>query len=95
MDLGVPDSTPGGFSHAGAVALASFDAANQASASYDGMMPVNHNPVRPDYHQSRGSATAGNGSHSSGSQANAVSTAVSGKGRSALEIMKAEMRIIT
>lgn len=63
VDAGIPDSSPGGFSHPGQVALASFDAANQAG-SYRGMQSVNHNPARPDYHQERGSATAPNGSHS-------------------------------
>lgn len=82
VDLGVPDNTPGGFSHAGQVALASFDAANQAG-SYRGMQAVNHNPQRADYHQERGSATMPNGSHS---LASPESTAVSNKSR--LDIMK-------
>lgn len=67
VDLGVPDNTPGGFSHPGEVALRLFDGRTQAGG-FDGMAPVGGNPLRPADHQSRGSATAPNGTHSSSSQ---------------------------
>lgn len=72
VDLDVSDQTAGGFSHAGQVALAGFDAANQAG-SYDGMSYVGHSPRRPDYHPSQQSATNPNGGHSLGNvESNAV-----------------------
>lgn len=81
MDSGIPDSTAGGFSVAGQVALQSFDAANQAG-NYRGMQPVNHSPARPGYHQSRQHSP--NGSHSLGNpESNAVST------KSRVDVMKA------
>jgi hypothetical protein len=46
----------------GEVALRMFDAAGQAG-NYHGMQQVNPSPQRPDWHQSRGSATMPNGSH--------------------------------
>jgi hypothetical protein len=95
VDLGVSPDTAGGFSHAGTAALASFDAASQAGDmrgvhGQDVLSEVNHNPLRPDYHQERSSAP--NGSHSvTGS---VVSTAVSNKASDRLAIMKASMRRI-
>jgi hypothetical protein len=48
---------------AGEVGLSLFNARGAAGA-YPGMQPVGHIPQRPDWHQSRGSATPPNGSHS-------------------------------
>ncbi len=47
---------------AGEVGLNLFNARGQAGA-YPGMQPVGHSPERPDWHQSRGSATPPSGSH--------------------------------
>jgi hypothetical protein len=47
---------------AGQVGLSMFNAAGQAG-SYPGMQRVDPMPNRPDYHQSRGSATGPNGTH--------------------------------
>lgn len=48
---------------AGEVGLNLFSA-RAAAGSYSGMQPVGHSPQRPAPHQSRGSATPPNGSHS-------------------------------
>ena len=91
VDLGVPDGTAGGFSHAGEVALHSFDAAMMAG-SYWGMQPVDHDPLRPDYHPARGSGTPPNGSHSTASPASMPRQSMKNSDR--LEIMKETMRRI-
>jgi hypothetical protein len=61
LDLGVADTTAGGFSHAGEATLHSHDFASQAG-SYTGMQDVNHSPARPDFHQAR--TQQSNGTHS-------------------------------
>jgi hypothetical protein len=84
VDLGIPDSSAGGFSHAGEVALRSFDSANQAG-NYRGLsQPVDHNPLRDDYHPAANSATSPNPCYPMGS---AESNAVANKSR--VDIMKA------
>jgi hypothetical protein len=88
VDLGVPDGTAGGFSHAGEVALHSFDAAMLAG-EYRGMQAVDHDPLRPDYHPARASGTPPNGSHSTASPT--CPPRVSMKNSEALEIMKREL----
>jgi hypothetical protein len=75
--------------YAGEVALHSFDAANQAGR-YQNMQNVDHSPARPDYHPSQQSATKPNGSHSV--HDDVQSNAVSRKGMTPLEIMKACLR---
>ena len=100
VDLGVNEHTPGGFSHAGEVALRLFDAAGQAgqysfdsNASHAQRTFPSANPLRPDYHQSRGSATPANGSHSLGNATSAPRQSM--KGSEALSIMKDTQRVIT
>jgi len=92
LDLGVSDSTPGGYSHAGEVALASFDQAARAG-SYRGMQSVDHDPLRQNYHQ----AASGSGSNGSHSLSNPVSRNPysAAKSESALDIMKRTQRVIS
>jgi hypothetical protein len=75
----------------GEVALNLFNARG-AAGSYPGMQPVGHSPQRPDWHQSRGSATAPNGSHSTTGpvQSNAVSNKAAGplRGSAAIDAMR-------
>jgi hypothetical protein len=79
QDIGFgPDSNvPGGFSHAGEVALHLFDAAGNAG-SFPGMMPVSGDPQRPASHQVPTGCDS-NGSHSV--FAGVESSAVSNKSR--------------
>lgn len=58
---GADSFTPGGFSHAGEVALRLFDAAGNAGAT--GALHPTANPLRQDSHQHRDSATPPNGTH--------------------------------
>jgi hypothetical protein len=93
QDLNLPESVPGGFSHAGSVALNFFDGANQAGAVHGLRDPLNPDPYRPADHPSRTSATPDNGGHASGSQQGACSTPRdSMKASDRLAIMKATMR---
>jgi hypothetical protein len=90
VDLGISDSTPGGFSHAGEVALHLFDAAGDAG-SFAGMMPVSGDPSRPAAHRAA-TGSSSNGSHSSSSQQAACSTPHdSMKASDRLAIIKAAM----
>lgn len=91
QDIGFgPDSAvPGGFSHAGEVALHLFDAAGDAG-SFAGMMPVSGDPLRPADHQAASGSS--NGSHRSSSQQAACSTPRdSMKASDRLAIIKAAM----
>lgn len=83
--MGPSDTTPGGYSLGAQIALASFDAANQAG-SYNGLGVVNHDPSRPGSHISQQSATSQNPSYPMN---DAVSHAVSNK--EAREIMRKAM----
>ena len=66
-----------------------FDAAG-AAGRYHGMQPAGGNPQRPDWHQSRGSATGPNGSHGLDDAASAPRQSM--KGLSRMEIMKRTQR---
>ena len=97
LDLGIPDNSAGGFSHAGEVALRIFDAAAQAG-SYSGMPDIDPDPLRPAAYPARTSATADNGSHSYDSQQAACSRSpVSAKTTASdrLAVMRATQRVIT
>ena len=92
VDLGISDSTPGGFSHEGTANVSLYDAASPAGSmtgvhGNDVLDSVQHSPYRPDSHQSRTSAP--NGGHSV--QGSVVSTAVRGKA-SKMDIMKECLR---
>lgn len=89
MDLGVSDSTPGGFSHEGTARVELYDARGQAGAPVP-LHPYAH-PFRPDYR----TAPLGqsNGTHDHNSQQAACTTPCqSMKSASPYEVMRAFMR---
>ena len=84
VDLNLPESVPGGFSHQGTAHVQIYNARADAG-EYDGMNQVGFSPQRPADHPSRTSATRDNGTHALG---NVESTAVASKASDRLQVMK-------